>query len=331
MQEKENFTRIPFKLFDQLVEKQMDVKDVLVFFAISKNKDGYQLSLRRLSKITGIPRPTIQKCIDRLVKNKYISKQTRLLTDTITIGREPTEIQNQYIFFKNRVDFDLDLFRAYPNFWLHLATNREVFKEIYPGTEGMLISAVDVVVLMFIKRKKFESEKQRLTDPYCVNFTSDAAVLGLTRGTFASSFKRLIDFRLISFSRVSKHVAIRNSAIKAFVKMKKAYALANCSKEELIMKDFTIIDQVNLTVKIREAQNFGDIQAIKDYLLDLFGAERITEVQLMEFVQLADRRATYLRDHYEETLGGETLSKEDFYPITTRNEMSMERALGHFD
>lgn len=331
MQEKENFTRIPFKIFDLLVEKEMDLKDILVYFAITRNRDGFQLSLRRLNKITGIPRSTLQGCIDRLVKNKFVSKQTRLLTDVITIRNGQTEIMNQYQFFTNRVDFDLDKFRAYPNYWLHLTTNRDVFKEIYPGTNGMHISAVDVVVLMYLKRRKFEGEKRRLTDPYRVNFTSDAAVLGLTRGTFASSFKRLIDFRLISFSRVSKHVAIRNSAIKAFVKLKRDYALANCSKEELIMKDFTIIDQVNLTVKIREAQNTGDIQVIKDYLLNLFAADRISEAQMVEFVGMADNRAKYLKDHYQETLSGETLVKDDFYPITTKTEISFERASGHFD
>jgi len=330
MQEKDNFTRIPFRIFDQLVEKGMDVKDVLVYYAITRNRDGFQLSIRRLNRITGIPRQTLQKCIDRLILNRFISKQTRLLTDIISIQKQQTEIMNQYMFFKNRVDFDVDKFRSYPNFWLHLPTDRKVFSQMYPGTKGWLISPVDVVVLMYLKRRKFESDKVPLKDPYCVNMTEDSAVLGLTRGTFSKSFKRLITLRFISYSQATKHVGIRHSAIKAFVKLKKDYALSNCSKEELVMKEFTVIDKVNLEVKIREARNVVSLVAIKENLLELFGAELITEAQMIELIGVANDRDSYLRAHYEEMLTGETLTKEDFYPIKARNETTMERALGHY-
>jgi DNA-binding MarR family transcriptional regulator len=330
MQEKDNYTRVPFRLFDQLVEKEMDVKDVLVYFAITRNRDGFQLSLRRLNRITGIPRPTIQKCIDRLITNRYISKKTRLLTDTITISREPTEIMNQYVFFTNKVDFDVDKFRTYPNFWLHLPTDRRLFIQMYPGTKGWLLSPVDVVVLMYIKRKKFESDKQRLQDPYRVNFTEDAATLGLTRGTFSKSFKRLSNLRFISYSQATKHVGIRHSAIRDFVKLKKTYALAKVAREEIVMKEFSVIDRVNLEVKIREAGNVVSVQIIKEYVLELFGTEIITEAQMVELIGMANDRDSYLRAHYEEALTGETLTKEDFYPIKTRAEVSFERAQGHY-
>ncbi len=70
MEKKGNFTRVPYKLFDGLSKNEMDIKDVMVYFGITRNKDGFQLSLRRLNKITGIPVATVKESIERLVKTQ---------------------------------------------------------------------------------------------------------------------------------------------------------------------------------------------------------------------------------------------------------------------
>ena len=330
MEKKGNFTRLPNNLFDGLAKNDMDIKDVIVYFGITRNKDGFQLSLRRLNKITGIPILTVKESIERLVKHKYISVKTETVKDVIPVSSGQIEVVNEYKYFTNLVDFSSGEYREFPNFWLFLATGRTDFDLIYPGMDGMYISPSDVAVLMYLSRRKFQNDKVVGKDLYRVNFTADSAIVGLTRSTFAKSFKKLIDLRFIAHSPSSGKIAIRHGSVKEFFLLKKKYVLSKHATEETVLQKFSIIDRVNLMAKIERATNRGSVQAIKDYVMKLMQAEKITEAEAAVFFSLADGRITFLHDHYEETSDATTLTAEDFYPLTLKNEISMERALGHY-
>ncbi len=240
------------------------------------------------------------------------------------------EFLNQYMYFRNLVDFDLGEYREYPNYWLLLATGRADFDLIYPGTDGMFLSPSDIAVLMYLSRRKFENAKVAGKDYYCVNFTADSAVIGLTRSTFSKCFKKLIDLRFIQHSPSTGKIGIRHQAIREFFLLKKKYVLSKVATEETVLEKFTTIDRVNLMSKIEMAINRGSVQAVKDYVLKLMGAEKITEAEAAVFFSLADGRMTFLHDHYEETSDATTFTAGDFYPLTVRNEISMEQALGHY-
>jgi len=322
MAKKGNFTRIPFSLFDKLSEREMDLKDVLVYFGITRNIDGFPLSYRRISNITGVSRSMVQKSVQRLVANRLIRFTVAKTTHTVVSNGTSRNFVNDILLFRNLVDFDVEKYREFPNSYLHLVSSAKQVSQMYGVAEASQLTPIDIGILMYIKRRKFENDKVlRPNDLFQINSYEDSKTLGITRTTFRKSIKRLTTFRFIRINRLDRTVLINNPLIKNFLTFKIDLIKKQSVKKIANPDKFNEYDRVYLRFEIEQAVSRIAVGAMRRHVLDLKCREYISETEFHYFTGLCDTRESHLKNNPDEQSTEQFTDPRELFPleITTSN------------
>jgi predicted XRE-type DNA-binding protein len=313
---KGNFTKVPFSIFDKLSERNMDLKDIIVYFGITRNIDGFRLSYRRISEITGVSRSMVQKSVERLVANKLVRFAVSKTAHTVSANGTNRNFVNDILQFRNLVDFDVEKFRMYPNAYLHLVSTAKQMQEIFRIKDASPLTPIDVGVLMYIRRCKFEKENvPQENDRFQLNSYSDSKALGIARATFRKSIKRLLGLRFIRISSLDRTVTINNASIKNFLTFKTDFLRKQSVKKIANPDTFTDIDRFYLRCEIDHAHSPTAVSTIKVHVLDLMRREYLSETDYQHFAALCDAKLKNLRENPVEPAPEQYADPRELFPL----------------